>query len=668
MKALNWVLAGVLMSLCGSALAASNGNITVSHFEPLQRLSTQSKDASASQKLSIATPLTLNFDAFGQSFDLRLEPNDRFLSAAANSVLPAGVGIYRGSLANNPASWVRIVMFEGLPRGFIWDGQQLYSVEAPGDSIVEATSSIIYRLADIYIEPGSMTCGSKSLSGNGSATYSMLVGELNAAAARAPGAVSAIDIGTVADFSFTNGMGGDTDAAVAIVDRMNRVDGIFSQEIGVQINVPEIDTYSDSGLDPFGPETDPGDLLDQLTSYRQNTPAQNTLGLTHLWTGRDLDGSTVGIAYNGVLCRNSVGAGLSEGNGSASFDSLVAAHEIGHNFGAPHDGDPDKACASEPETFIMAPMINGSTEFSQCTIDIMEANAAAASCVTALPTTVDMSIALNNPGAVVLLGAETTLTYDLVNNGLLPAMNVMASFTIPANLEINSVAPSIGSCTDGAGTVDCDLGEVPGQSNNTVTISVTPTMVGSGLLTATVTADVDERLGINMDSMQLTVDPAVDLAVNSLPLTNVTLNASSTIVATLQNLSTLDATGVTLSASFGGRVRVESASWTIGTCTVAAQQIDCQAATFANLSSSTLTVSVTGLNDGKQDYSVTVSANEADSDLSNNSDSGTVNVRDPDDEESGGAVGLTFLWMLVLVAIVTRRLSGRLSNQRSQAL
>ena len=158
MKALKWILAGVLMSLCGSALAASNGNITVSHFEPLQRLSTQSKDTPVSQKLSITTPLTLNFDAFGQSFDLRLEPNDRFLSAAANSALPAGVGIYRGSLANNPASWVRIVMFEGLPRGFIWDGQQLpdrllaYDTET---SLIQDREIPQIALATVYGDQGS---------------------------------------------------------------------------------------------------------------------------------------------------------------------------------------------------------------------------------------------------------------------------------------------------------------------------------------------------------------------------------------------------------------------------------------------------------------------------------------------------------------------------------
>jgi hypothetical protein len=135
-------------------------------------------------------------------------------------------------------------------------------------------------------------------------------------------------------------------------------------------------------------------------------------------------------------------------------------------------------------------------------------------------------------------------------------------------------------------------------------------------------------------------------------------------VATLQNLSVLDATGVTLGVSFGGRVRANSASWSIGTCTVADQQIDCQAATFPNLSTSTLTVGLTGLDDGRQSYSVTVSSIEADADLSNNDVSGTITIVEPKEQDSGGAVGFPFLLILGLIAIATRRLSGRLGDQR----
>jgi hypothetical protein len=444
---------------------------------------------------------------------------------------------------------------------------------------------------------------------------------------------------------------------------MNRVDGIFSQEIGVQINVPEIETFSDSSLDPFTDESIPGLLLDEVVTYRENTPAQNSLGLTHLWTGRDLAGSTVGIAYTDVLCRTNVGAGLSEVSNSPGFDSLVAAHEIGHNFGATHDGVPG-ACESEPQTFIMAPMLNGSNQFSPCSISIMQANAAQASCITALPA-VDMSIALNAQPSTVLLGANTVLTYRVVNNGSVPATNVSADFSIPGNLRIDSVATSLGSCVEGAGTVNCVLGDAPGLSNNTVTITTTPTAVGAGLLSATVTADVDERPGNNQDSLQLTVAPAVDLAVISLSSITVEPGQSSTLTAALENLAVLDATGATLNIALGGRVQADSASWSIGTCTVAAQQVDCQASSFDNLSSSTLTMGITGVSNGQQDYSVTVSSADADANPANNNATGTVTVEvvDPPKEEGAGAAGVPFILLLSLLTFITRRLPRRPSDK-----
>ncbi len=672
MKAYKLLLVSLLISLSLPVFAGQSANISVSHYEPLQRMSLQTQSSVSQQKLTISAPLVLNFDALGQSFELRLEPNNNFLSTAARNSLPAGIDIYRGGLADNSDSWVRIVMFEGMPRGFIWDGREMYAIEVPGDSIVATTSPIIYRLADTYIEPGSMTCGTQSLSGNGAEAYSKIIGELSKSAALAPGAVSQIDIGAVGDFEFTQ-IRGDADAAVAITDRMNRVDGIYSQEIGVQINVPFIETFIDPDLDPFSDTLDPSLLLDDVATYREGSTAQNNLGLTHLWTGRNLEGTTVGIAYNGsnnsgVLCRRDVGAGLSEGSDIPGFDSLVAAHEIGHNFGAPHDGV-DGACGSEPQDFIMAPMLNGSNEFSACSKTIMQANVASASCVTALPT-VDVSIALNSPTATVLLGAETVLTYDIANNGSVIATNVSVDIDVPANLSIDTVTTSIGSCMNGAGAVSCTLGDVPGLSDNTITIATTPTTVGAGVLTATIAADVDERSDNNVAVLQLTVDPAVDLSVDGLPSTIVTLELNATIVASLQNLSVMDATGVTLSVTFGGRVGVDTAAWGIGSCTVAAQQVDCQATDFANLSSSTLTLGITGLALGNQSYSVEIGSQEADADSSNNTVSGLVTVRDPAKKEEsggGGAAGLPMILLLGLLAIVARRSGRRFGNQRAQA-
>ncbi len=433
MRALKWIVASTVLCISSTLVAGESNGVIVSHYEPLQRLSFHTESTETTQKLRGAGPVTLSFDALGRSFDLQLEPNAGLLSAASRSALSAGVEIYRGRLAGDPDSWARIVVYDGMPRGLIWDGEQMFAIEAPGDSVVQATTPIIYRLADTIIVPGTMSCGADSLFGNGAAVFGKLVGELSTAMAQGPGAVSEISIGAVGDFEFTSAQGGDAAAAAAITTRLNNVDGIYSQEIGVQINVPLIDTFSDPA-DPFTDELDAGPLLDELTAYRQNTPAQDSLGLTHLWTGRDLNGTTVGIAWNGVLCRSGVGSGLSEGNGTATFDSLVAAHEIGHNFGAPHDGVPG-ACASEPQTFIMAPMLNGSNQFSQCTITIMQANAAAATaCVTALPT-VDMTVALSGQPATVLLGSRPELTIDLSNNGASQATNVAVDITLPTNVS-----------------------------------------------------------------------------------------------------------------------------------------------------------------------------------------------------------------------------------------
>ena len=176
------------------------------------------------------------------------------------------------------------------------------------------------------------------------------------------------------------------------------------------------------------------------------------------------------------------------------------------------------------------------------------------------------------------------------------------------------------------------------------------------MLSATITADIDERPVNNQDFLQLTVNPAVDLVITSPTSVSVTLDQSATINATLENRAILDATGVTLSISFGSGVRVDSATWTNGSCMVAAQQIDCQAASFANQSSSMLTVGLTGLTAGAQSYNVTLSSNEADADPVNNNVNGTVTVNDPAAEKSGGgAIGLPFLCILGVAAFMTRR-------------
>ena len=655
MKAFKWIVTGAVLCVSSTLLAGESNGVMVSHYEPLQRLSIQTDSVETIQMLGGAGPVTLSFDALGKAFVLDLEPNTGVLSAASRMALADGLEVYRGSAAGNPDSWARIVVFNGMPQGLVWDGNELYAIESPGDSALQISSPVIYRLADTTIMPGTMTCGADTSSGNGAAMFSKLMGEIGTAMAQGPGAISEIELSAIGDFEFTSAQGGDAAAAAAITTRLNNVDGIFSQQLGVQITVSVVETHS-TAADPFTDQTDPGLLLDELGLYRDSMATHRNRGLTHLFTGRDLAGTTVGIAYTNALCRTLIGVGLSEGNGSAAFDSLVTAHEIGHNFGSPHDGLAGP-CVSEPMSFLMAPMLNGSSQFSACSITEMSDDIAAAACITALPA-VDVRVALSGQMSTVLFGASTNLVYNVSNAGTLLATNVIADFTIPNTLSINSASASSGSCTIGTGTVNCMIGDLPGQSSRTVTISTTPTSVGVGTLDAMVTTDDnDERPGNNQETLQLTVDPAVDLAVSTPTAASVNLDQSTTVNANLENRSTFDATGVTLSISLNNGLRANFASWSIGSCTVTDQQVDCQTANFASLSNSTLTLGITGTSAGARSYTVSLASTEADAIPANNSANGAVTVTDPNARSSGGAMGLPFLCLLGLAVFLTRRRS-----------
>jgi hypothetical protein len=229
--------------------------------------------------------------------------------------------------------------------------------------------------------------------------------------------------------------------------------------VGVQINVEYIQTF-DSASDPFDGTLDSGKLLDQLSEYRLQTPAHNSRGLTHLYTGRNFDTSTVGIAWRGALCDRYFGAGLSQGRAGLITDSLIAAHEIGHNFGAEHDGQPGSSCADEAETYIMAPSVNGNDQFSACSIAVMQAEAARSRCVAALPA-VDVGIQRGDSPSTVLLGASTVIEYEVSVDGTLNAADVVADFTLPDVLTVDSIATSSGTCSSGAGSARCELGDAP---------------------------------------------------------------------------------------------------------------------------------------------------------------------------------------------------------------
>jgi len=633
----------------------------VQHAEPLRGLNIAGRGGAA--KPARGEPAVVEFNAFSRDFALELEPNARLARGAAR--LGADAGAYRGTVAGKPRSWARIVLTPGGLSGLVFDGETLYGIDS-GDVSADAVDDApaMFRLADVYFAPGELGCDVDGAAAAVDGEQAIAALEQEFAALAAAGAMLSLDLGAVADFEFSQAFGAN--AETALLTRLNNVDGIFSEQLGVQITVAEVDIFTSSD-DPFT-GTAANALLDQLARYRGATPSQEAQGLTHLFTGRNLDGSTVGIAFFGAVCATrsrfdarSFGAGLSQARaGNAVVDSLVAAHEVGHTFGAPHDGDVNGACASTPTVFLMAPRINGSSVFSACSIEEMQAEIAGAQCLTPIgPASVTVTFAA--PAGESFAGIAFTRNATVLNEGADTATGVTFTATAEPGLAIVAAEAGGASCTASQSEAACELGSLGGGAARGVALTLRSASVGTFGLTATAGAD-DGGAGDGFAAVTVTVKPLVDLVLSSGSLPGAALNASTTIEAAVANASNFAATSVAVTAALSAGLRLEQAALDGTPCTIGGQTFSCAARPLAAGATAALVVTATSVAAGSQQMTVSVSASEAERTPADNELAIAVMVSAPAAESGGG--GGASSWLTLLALLSALRLRGRLTARR----
>lgn len=143
-----------------------------------------------------------------------------------------------------------------------------------------------------------------------------------------------LEVATEADYEFFQVHGSNTNTYIRAV--LNAVDAIYTAGLGVKIKiVGQRVTTKDSG------NRGSIDSLALLDEFRQGAFASNSpADVRHLFTGRSIQGLTIGIAYVGATCimDGRYGVGLSR-NVSAGLQPFLAAHEIAHNLSATHDSE-----------------------------------------------------------------------------------------------------------------------------------------------------------------------------------------------------------------------------------------------------------------------------------------------------------------------------------------
>ena len=362
----------LIINSAGSAVAA-NADISIAEAQSVQITQEQAADH-----------VRMSFSAFGQTFNLRMQKNEALMEKYSARLLE--VELFAGTIEGLSGSWARVSIVDGEFTGAVYDGNELYmidsgemvaeSVEADLRDVMQQSTTVVYRASDVT---STSICSNHDKGDQQSSfSYEELVSDLrrqresanrqsanavgseteaNATAATAT-ATQQVNVQIVADTQYVATSPNGAEAQV--LSQMNIVDGIFSEQIGVQFGITEITVLSNNG--PLT-SSNASTLLNQ---YR-NAIGTNNPGLSHLFTGRDIDGNVIGIAFLSAICTAN-GVGVTQAGGRGTFGALTAAHEFGHNFGAPHDNQSGSACAATAGTFLMNPSLNGSDQFSQCSV------------------------------------------------------------------------------------------------------------------------------------------------------------------------------------------------------------------------------------------------------------------------------------------------------------
>lgn len=567
------------------------------------------------------------FDAYGRRFSLTLADNGRVLRklSAERKADLSRYRLLRGSLAGIPGSWVRLTETPAGIEGAIWDGQDLFAVTTyrrvasllvnPLDAAPD--QPVVYRLSDLRDALPRDFCASGAGEGfagfaNGLEQYKALIGELRAAAKDTIS--SQIEISLIGDTAFQAAESEDPTAAM--LARLNIVEGIFSEQVDLLVLATDL-RLMPAGADPFT-STNGTKLLEQLGDYRAATAAVRARGVAHLITGKNLDGSTAGIAFVGSVCEAKRGVSISERTFGTTISALIMAHELGHNFGAPHDGEAGTACAGVGGGYIMSPSVSGFTRFSQCSLDTMRTVLTRASCVTRADYA-DAGIAAAVPNVAGEGGLPFTLPFEVTSNGTRMAENVVATVMLPANPAVifESATSTVGSCSVTPLAVSCALGDIaPGEVRRVEVIARSSSLYNI-TAEARVSAASDPIASNDFATLPVAVRSGIDASLRlSVSATDVALGAPLAVYADISSLRAQAVRNVIVAVNLNQVVT--SASLPGGNCTVQTYSVSCTLAELPSGATRRLTVETTTTAPGALFASATVSA-AGDADLTNNS-------------------------------------------------
>ena len=667
-----WRAVGSFVSLAAvgwlpmSTCAAAPADAQILYFEPLQVRVPQTAASGARQKASRELS-KLELSAFGRDYELTVEANETFHESLAAKPSRSTLTLYRGSIDGLASSWVRLATQGTDVHGMVWDGVQLYVI-APSDQVRQQlvpplqaqSASVIFRMHDVLMPAREASCASGDTPApieRGSDAYDSLVRELRHAKGEL-GATMRLELAVLADALFLERHLDEQAARDSLLIRLNNIDGIYSSQLGVQIQTPLIDIL-DAENRTLSETRNANALLKELGRAREKSFRHRAHGLTHLFTARDLEGETVGIAYVDSLCDPKYGVGLTEVSTRGSwYESLVAAHEIGHNFGAVHDGE--SACASTPQgAYLMSPNVNGIEAFSDCSLNMMRPKVSAARCIVPLPPA-NVQVAADLGTVRSPAGIAFDYELSVTNAGGATAMNVRAEILVPPTIDVEDAYVIGGSCTSGAGVVQCQMGNITGGISRPVYLTFRGTTIGTSSISARVFTDNETNTADNEGNGTLAIVREADVSTEIDAPARVAAMSPFEVTFTITNSAAIDARDVRTSLNLPDGITASSATQSGGTCTIEGAELMCVRPILDAGESSVGTIVLTAGQVGLATFRLQTSGSYVDPVESNDSAEVSIEVVQPpapsaaqrDTRGSGGGGGASGGLLLALLGML----------------
>ncbi len=255
-------------------------------------------------------------------------------TSGPRQVAPPAVEIYTGTVVGEPDSYVFLTLAPTVQGLIEFSGGTFVIADRARDGRPPVVYAPAARPDGLKIRP--WVCGTDRLEALGTAW--------TGPAPRGTPACRQAQVAVETDHEYWQLFGNESDATAYVATLIGAVSGIMERDFNVRLVLSYVRIWN-TPADPWTVD----DAIDELYEFRDYWEA-NMAGvprdLAHFLSGRHL-ASAGGVAWLPGVCQPGFNYGLSaylngffplpiQDNRGQNWDPLVVAHEMGHNFGAPH--------------------------------------------------------------------------------------------------------------------------------------------------------------------------------------------------------------------------------------------------------------------------------------------------------------------------------------------